>query len=128
MQATHTVSAEESTCTVSLAGEIDMANAEEVLGWIRAAIDDSGCYLLRLDLSGVGFLDSAGVRMLVMAHDYVAAKGAVLAAVNARHIVQQVLEVTGVAAALGLPSETGEPSASGVPAATGERAATGEPA
>ncbi|HZM74350.1 MAG TPA: STAS domain-containing protein [Candidatus Limnocylindrales bacterium] len=108
MQATHTVSAEDSTCTVSLAGEIDMANADEVLGWIRRAVDSSGCSLLRLDLAGLDFLDSSGVRMLVMAHDYVEAKGAVLRAVNPQDMIQQVLEITGVAAALGLPPETPE--------------------
>ena len=103
MQATHTFSAEDSTCTVSLAGEIDMSNADEVLGWIRAALDDTGCVLLKLDLAGLEFLDSAGVRMLVMAHDHAAATGAVLMAVNSQPMVQQVLEVTGVAEALGLP-------------------------
>lgn len=102
MQATHTVNTEESTCTVSLAGEIDMANAEEVLGWIRKAIDDSGCSLLRLDLEDLGFLDSAGVRMLVLAHDYAMDKDAVILVVHPQPIVQQVLEVTGVASALGL--------------------------
>jgi anti-sigma B factor antagonist len=106
MQATHMVSAEGSTCTVSLAGEIDMANVDEVLGWICGAVDDTGCALLRLDLAGLGFLDSAGVRMLVMAHDYVEAKGAVLKVVNPQPIIEQVLEVTGVADALGLPTET----------------------
>jgi anti-anti-sigma factor len=106
MQATHTVSTDDSTCTVSLTGEIDMANAGEVLDWIRCAVDESGCSLLRLDLAELEFLDSAGVRMLVMAHDYVVAKGAVLVAVNPHQMIHQVLEVTGVAAALGLPSET----------------------
>lgn len=105
MQATHTVSAEGPTCTVSVSGEIDMANAEEVLGWIRDAVDGSGCSQLRLDLAGVDFLDSAGVRMLVMAHEHARAKGAVLTAVNPRHMIQQVLEVTGVATALGLAPE-----------------------
>ena len=102
MQATHKVDVEDSTCIVSLAGEIDMANADEVLGWIRDAVDDSGCAVLRLDLAELGFLDSAGVRMLVMAHDYVAAKDAVLTAVNPQPMVRQVLEVTGLAPALGL--------------------------
>ena len=106
MQATHTVSAEDSTCTVSLAGEIDMANADEVLGWIRKALDGTGCSLLRLDLAGLDFLDSAGVRMLVMAYDEAVARNAVLKAVNPQRMVQQVLEVTGVATALGLPPES----------------------
>jgi anti-sigma B factor antagonist len=102
MQATHTVSAEDLTCTVSLAGEIDMSNAEEALSWIRDAVDASGCSLLRVDLTRVEFLDSAGVRMLVMAHDHASAKGAVLTAVNPQRMIYQVLEVTGVAAVLGL--------------------------
>lgn len=108
MQAVHTVSAEDSTCTVSLTGEIDMANAEQVLGWIRDAVDDSRCALLRLDLAGLAFLDSAGVRMLVLAHDYATAKGAVLTAVNPQPIIQTVLAVTGVASALGLPPDSSD--------------------
>ena len=106
MQAVHTVSAEDKTCTVGLTGEIDMANADQVLGWIRDAIDTSRCTVLRLDLAGLAFLDSAGVRMLVMAHEYATARGAVLTAVNPQRMIQTVLEVTGVSFALGLPSDS----------------------
>jgi anti-sigma B factor antagonist len=102
MQATHSVSAEDATCTVSLAGEIDMTNADVVLGWIRAAVDDTACDVLRLDLARLGFLDSAGVRMLVLVHDHAQAIGAVLEVVRPQPIVRQVLEVTGVAPELGL--------------------------
>jgi anti-sigma B factor antagonist len=79
-----------------------MANADVVLGWIRAAVDDTGCTVLRLDLARLGFLDSAGVRMLVLAHDHAEARGAVLEVVRPQPIVRQVLEVTGVAPELGL--------------------------
>jgi anti-anti-sigma factor len=56
------VSARDGVTVVSLGGEIDMANAGSVARRVRAA-DDSSAPLV-LDLGSLGYIDSAGIRML----------------------------------------------------------------
>ena len=55
-------------CHLTMAGEIDMANAEDYLALARAII--AGCHAeadtcLTIDLSGVTFMSSSGLNMLV---------------------------------------------------------------
>lgn len=49
--------------TIRLSGEIDLANAGVVQNQINAAIDNH-VNTVRVDLSEVGYLDSAGLRIL----------------------------------------------------------------
>lgn len=49
--------------TVSLTGEIDLANVDELALQLYAVVDSS-CHGLVLDLSGVTYLDSTGLRLL----------------------------------------------------------------
>jgi anti-anti-sigma factor len=44
-------------------GEIDLSNADEVRGWIQGVMDEDASGLV-LDLSGVRYLDSTGIRMV----------------------------------------------------------------
>lgn len=46
-----------------LTGEIDMSNAEQLRGAISAAVPNDALALV-LDLTGVEYLDSAGIRLL----------------------------------------------------------------
>ena len=49
--------------TVSLTGEVDLSNVDELAAGLYAAVDNS-CHGLVLDLSGVTYLDSTGLRLL----------------------------------------------------------------
>ena len=49
--------------TVSLTGEVDLSNVDELATGLYAAVDNS-CHGLVLDLSGVTYLDSTGLRLL----------------------------------------------------------------
>ena len=49
--------------TVSLTGEVDLSNVEELAAGLYAAVDNA-CHGLVLDLSGVTYLDSTGLRLL----------------------------------------------------------------
>ena len=49
--------------TVSLTGEIDLSNVDELAAGLYAAVDNA-CHGLVLDLSGVTYLDSTGLRLL----------------------------------------------------------------
>jgi anti-anti-sigma factor len=48
-----------------VASELDLVASNELSGWIESA-DDSE--LIRLDLSGVVYIDSSGLRVLVEHH------------------------------------------------------------
>jgi anti-sigma B factor antagonist len=106
MTATHAVSVEGKECTVRVVGEVDMANADEVLGWIRDAVDSADCSVLKVDLLRLSFLDSAGVRMLIEARDFARTKGAIMTVVNPQRIVYEVLQISGVAGQFGLAQKS----------------------
>jgi anti-anti-sigma factor len=48
---------------VRLSGEVDLANAEELGGEVRRAVENT-TFALAIDLSAVTYFDSAGVRLL----------------------------------------------------------------
>jgi len=56
---------------IAVAGEVDLANAETVSRQIEAAISNRAA-CVSLDLSGVGYLDSAGLRVLFSLADRLA--------------------------------------------------------
>jgi anti-anti-sigma factor len=84
-----------STC-LTVSGEIDSATADELLEAAEnaAAADDHPDVVV--DLTGVTFLDSAGIRTLLMARRTAAQHGAVLRVTGAGGHVRKVLTVTGV--------------------------------
>jgi anti-anti-sigma factor len=58
----------DATCLVRVHGEIDMSNARELLGAIETAMPNSAEELV-VDLTGVSYVDSAGVALLLrLAH------------------------------------------------------------
>ncbi|MFG1951823.1 STAS domain-containing protein [Micromonospora sp. NPDC048830] len=74
-------------------GEIDIAT----VGALRSALWAAPSRpLLRLDLSGVRLLSTAGVRALVAAHRRIRARGGVLVLVDPAPTVARVLRVTGL--------------------------------
>ncbi len=94
------VRTEERRCIVSVAGELDLATAPE----LRAALDvaeDGEAQAITLDLSGVTFMDSTGVAVLV---EYTARSRADGDRIRilAGPAVARVLEVSGTGAHLPL--------------------------
>jgi anti-anti-sigma factor len=81
-----------------LAGEIDMANAEDFLQLARAII--AGCQTdacLTIDLSGVTFMSSSGLAMLVQIRKAATAAGMELRLVRVPKRVTELLEITALA-------------------------------
>ena len=86
LEVTRTVRDE--TVTLTVKGEIDMASA----GSFRQALDDStGPGRLVLDLTGVEYLDSAGVKVL---YDHLGQYPEVL--VSSGTVILRVLAITGL--------------------------------
>ena len=86
--------ADHGTTCVAVIGELDMSTAAE----LRAAVAEvlaSGSVNVEIDLAGVPFADSAGVRSLMMCRDAAEQAGARLRLSRPSPDVHRVLELTG---------------------------------
>ena len=77
---------------ITLRGEIDISNSDEVLRRCRAGLHEGAVVV---DLSGVEYLDSAGVRGLDELHAQAGSLGRTLVLV-ASPIVRRILELTAI--------------------------------
>ena len=83
------------TFRVSLTGEIDAASAPE----LDAALDElieGGAAIIVLDASAIEFIDSTGLRSIVVAGNKLSDRGGRLLIEGMSGAVQRVLEVTGL--------------------------------
>jgi anti-sigma B factor antagonist len=86
---------------IALAGELDMAAEPRVTAQVGRAVAD-GADVVVLDLREVTFLDSTGVRALVLAHRRCEEAGRRLFVVRGRPSVHRVLVLCGIDARLAL--------------------------
>jgi anti-sigma B factor antagonist len=85
-------------------GELDLATVPLVDEQL-AELSSSGFTRLVLDLRGVRFLDSTGIRMLVAWHGRSTNDGVAFSVIPGPPVVQRVLEITGVDGRLTYASE-----------------------
>ncbi|GAA2354422.1 hypothetical protein Cme02nite_47450 [Catellatospora methionotrophica] len=104
MPATHTLNTVDGSTVISVTGELDASNAEDMFGWICEAIDAPGCRRVSLDLGGVPFIDSTVIRYLIHANAYAHSSDVPLVVSDAQEFVRRVLWTTGVAGVLGMVS------------------------
>ena len=107
---------------LAVRGEVDMATALPLEERLHAAIrESSGPFVL--DLSGVEFLDSTGLRMLLRAHALLGDDDRALALICPHGPVRRVLELSGLSTVFALyPSRDAAATALG-PASTAPGAA-----
>ena len=84
---------------LALRGEIDLAAHDVLLTEITRAVKGPATSV-EVDLDGVSFVDSGGVGVLVSGYHRALESGCGYRIVNARGMVRQVLEITGVLATL----------------------------
>ena len=91
---TITASRDGSTAIVTADGEIDLAN----VGDLRSAVTEAaeGCDRLRLDLSGIEFIDSTGLGGLLELRSMLRARNVRLEIVAGEGPVRQAVEITGL--------------------------------
>lgn len=94
--ATHKVELIADTVQVHVAGEIDLSSSDELRQWIVAAIPSATVDEIDVDLADVTFLDSTGIRALVLAQRAASDKGVTMRVSGARGRVESVLKITGV--------------------------------
>ena len=83
------------TVLVKMAGDLDLASAE-VLQQALFAIEKDRPPTLYLDLSGLGFMDSTGLRLILQASERAKKALSRLVLVAGRESVQRVFRVTGM--------------------------------
>jgi anti-sigma B factor antagonist len=87
----------------TVTGEIDALTSElldDALGDLPVMPDGS----VEIDLAGITFIDSSGLRVLLGLADRVAGTGRTVAVRNPSHTVIRLLEITKLSAAFGLDS------------------------
>jgi anti-sigma B factor antagonist len=77
-------------------GEIDLAVAPQLQEWLLGAADVFDHHHIDLDLSGVTFMDSCGLAVLVSVHRQLTAARSHLAVVNAPPMVVKLIELSGI--------------------------------
>ena len=99
-----------STCTVdvettatsvvvSVAGELDMADADQVAQVLVDAAE-AGRPILRLQLSGLTFADSSAIKAIILGAKAAEQRGVTYELLNPHGRVQRLLQVTGLNTAL----------------------------
>ena len=88
------------TAIVRLAGELDLATAPELTDVLHGL--EPGCKRIILDLTGLDFIDSTGLRLAVMEHDRASADGFEFVITGATGAVLKVLRLTGLDVSLPL--------------------------
>lgn len=79
---------------VALSGELDVAGASLLEHELDRIVADHDSRELVLDLSGLEFMDSTGLRLMVLADERARREGRQLSLVRGRHDVQRVFEIT----------------------------------
>jgi anti-sigma B factor antagonist len=88
-------------CLLGVAGDVDVATSTE----LKRALDDAfeadpPPRLVRADLSGIGFLDTTGLGLLLVARRRAADLGARFVVSSSSPVLDRLFEVTGVATVL----------------------------
>jgi anti-sigma B factor antagonist len=86
--------------TIALSGEYDLARADELRDAFLVPL--RGAQLLQADMAGVTFMDSTGLRTLVLTHNLMAERGVLFQVVNVTPTVLRVFEITGTAQMFGI--------------------------
>jgi len=82
---------------VTVIGEVDLMTSPEVLHEVMAGIEEADKPLCILDLTGVTFLGSPGLAMLITASNQASTLGGVLRiVVDSDHPIIQPIQVTGL--------------------------------
>ena len=91
-----TCSDDERVLRVVVEGELDMATEPELVDAVRKAVLDTSATRIVLDTAGLTFVDSSGLRALLMARDTATANDLPLTVVVVDGPVPRLFEAAGV--------------------------------
>ena len=98
------VEANFSSVTVTVSGELDMADSDQV-GDVLIEAAAAGSPIVRLELSGLTFADSSAIKAILAGAKAAEDQGVTYELVNPHKRVQRLLQVTGLASALTIVNE-----------------------
>jgi anti-sigma B factor antagonist len=101
------VLADDGTAIVTVLGEIDFSNVDEVAQGIRDALDEWSPALVQVDLRSATFIDSTGLGALIEGYRASSAASSRFVVVNSSDSFRRVLTVTGLCDLFGL-EDSGE--------------------
>jgi len=81
---------------VTMMGELDHHSAEEVRSKIDDRLDRDGINKLIMDFSGVSFMDSSGIGVVIGRFKKLSLKQGVVCVTNAKDSVKRVFELSGM--------------------------------
>ena len=84
--------------TIAVSGRVDTVTAPELEAGLK--FGDATCVVI--DLAGVPYMSSAGLRLLLTSHKTMIGKGGELQIANAQEAVREVLDITGFSDILNL--------------------------
>jgi anti-anti-sigma factor len=99
------VRADDGTAIVTVRGEIDFSNADEITHGIRHAVSDWSPERVQLDVKDATFIDSTGLGALIEGYRAAAARDCSFVVVNPSASFRRVLVVTGLSDLFGLAEE-----------------------
>lgn len=82
--------------TIKVDGDLASPECDGFAEMVAGLVADRGTVDVVVDVSGVGFLDSSGVRTLLQARQATIARGGSLTVTGARGTVAEVLRITAV--------------------------------
>ncbi len=92
---------------ISVTGDIDLSNADQVKTNIESAIG-SGADKIAVDLRQVGFMDSTGLRVLIECHEQLTGEDRAFAIVAAKGPIGRLFEITALHKYLSILSDLPE--------------------
>ena len=109
-----TTTVEKGRMTARISGEIDHHSARDVRKKIDDSFADSGALSLALDMSGVRFMDSSGLGLILGRFSKVSAAGGAFCVLDPSESVRRVLDVAGAARLIEIrssPKKSADPGA-----------------
>ncbi|MEV4345939.1 STAS domain-containing protein [Actinoplanes sp. NPDC049596] len=97
--------ADDGAATITVVGEVDFSNADELAECVRGAVADWSPPAIRVDLRGASFIDSSGLGALIEGYRAATEAGASFLVVNPTPTFRRVLDVTGLCEFFGLATE-----------------------
>jgi anti-sigma B factor antagonist len=94
--------ADDGTATVTLLGEIDFSNADEIADGIREVVAEWRPTVVRIDLKKAAFIDSTGLGALIEGYQAATDQQCTFIVVDPTPNFRRVLSVTGLTELFGL--------------------------
>lgn len=111
--------ADDGTATVTLRGEVDYSNADEVSAGIRDAIEECCPPVVYVDLRDASFVDSTGLGALIEGYHAAGERDCRFVVINPTSTFRRVLSVTGLLELFGLTEAEEAPAGFAPTEATG---------